>query len=147
MGDRRILLGTGAVLVGLSSALITGTAVAAADTGGTDTQHTGAPSAATSNPDSTAPSGRSGRGGTRTASTTGPASAASTNQDAPVVLTRGSRSNGSATVADVAQRRLPNRAFKLSIDQARCVEQITTLRGVPANAGWSSNALLISSSV
>ncbi|MFI5035954.1 MAG: MobF family relaxase [Acidimicrobiales bacterium] len=32
----------------------------------------------------------------------------------------------SATVAHVVRRRLPNRAFKLSIDQARCVEQITT---------------------
>jgi conjugative relaxase-like TrwC/TraI family protein len=31
-----------------------------------------------------------------------------------------------ATVADVARRRLPHRAFTLSIDQARCVEQITT---------------------
>ncbi|MFI5035580.1 MAG: MobF family relaxase [Acidimicrobiales bacterium] len=30
------------------------------------------------------------------------------------------------TVTDVAQRRLPHRAFKLSIDQARCVEKITT---------------------
>ena len=40
MGDRRILLGTSAVLVGLSSALISGTAVAAADTGETDTKPT-----------------------------------------------------------------------------------------------------------
>ncbi|MFI4971050.1 MAG: MobF family relaxase [Hyphomicrobiales bacterium] len=32
----------------------------------------------------------------------------------------------SATVAGVARRRLPHRAFRLSIDQARCVEQITT---------------------
>ncbi len=32
----------------------------------------------------------------------------------------------SATVAAVAERRLPNRAFKLSIDQALAVEQITT---------------------
>ena len=38
MGDRRILLGTSAVLVGLSSALITGTAVAAADSGDTDSR-------------------------------------------------------------------------------------------------------------
>jgi conjugative relaxase-like TrwC/TraI family protein len=32
----------------------------------------------------------------------------------------------SATVAAVSERRLPGRAFKLSIDQAHCVEQITT---------------------
>jgi len=32
----------------------------------------------------------------------------------------------SATVAAVAERRLPGRTFKLSIDQAHCVEQITT---------------------
>ena len=36
MADRRTLLGTGAVLVGLSSALITGAAVANADTGQSD---------------------------------------------------------------------------------------------------------------
>ena len=32
----------------------------------------------------------------------------------------------SATVAAITERRLPGRAFKLSIDQAHCVEQITT---------------------
>jgi len=35
----------------------------------------------------------------------------------------------SATVAAVAEQRLPGRTFKLSIDQAHCVEQITTLVG------------------
>ncbi|MDA0253211.1 MAG: hypothetical protein O3A42_20105, partial [Actinobacteria bacterium] len=38
MGDRRVLLGTSAVLVGLGSALITGTAVASADAGETDSK-------------------------------------------------------------------------------------------------------------
>ena len=48
----------------------------------------------------------------------------------PVCSTRASASTRpwcrSATVAAVAERRLPGRTFKLSIDQARCVEQITT---------------------
>ena len=35
MGDRRVLLGTSAVLVGLGSALVSGTAVASADTADT----------------------------------------------------------------------------------------------------------------
>ena len=60
MGDRRNLLGTSAVLVGLGSALITGTAVATADTGGADTQRDDGASAA-SDSDSSAPAGRSGR--------------------------------------------------------------------------------------
>jgi conjugative relaxase-like TrwC/TraI family protein len=56
--------------------------------------------------------------------------------DAPVV--------SSATVAAVAERRLPGRTFKLSIDQALCVEQITTSGRVldllvgPAGTGKST---------
>ena len=38
MGDRRVLLGTSAVIVGLGSALISGTAVAAAETGDVDSK-------------------------------------------------------------------------------------------------------------
>jgi hypothetical protein len=50
----------------------------------------------------------------------------------------------SATVATVAERRLPGRTFKLSIDQARAVEQITTSGRVldllvgPAGTGKST---------
>jgi conjugative relaxase-like TrwC/TraI family protein len=50
----------------------------------------------------------------------------------------------SATVAAVAERRLPNRTFTLSIDQARAVEQITTSGRVldvlvgPAGTGKST---------
>jgi conjugative relaxase-like TrwC/TraI family protein len=50
----------------------------------------------------------------------------------------------SATVAAVAERRLPNRTFRLSIDQARAVEQITTSGRVldvlvgPAGTGKST---------
>ena len=50
----------------------------------------------------------------------------------------------SATVAAVAERRLPNRTFKLSIDQARAVKQITTSGRVldllvgPAGTGKST---------
>ena len=46
MSERRNLLGTGAVLVGLSSALITGTAVATADTGDGRTRQGEGPTAA-----------------------------------------------------------------------------------------------------
>ncbi|MGI9162218.1 MAG: hypothetical protein ACR2JI_04740, partial [Mycobacterium sp.] len=50
MVDRRALLGTGAVLVGMGSALLTTTAVAAADSGDIDSgQQASAPSAVTSN--------------------------------------------------------------------------------------------------
>jgi lipocalin len=99
MGDRRNLLGTSAVLVGLGTALISGTAVANADTGGSDGRQGDGPSASTSAADSTAPAPRSRRAGTRAAATTNPAPAASAADDAPVV--RGNRPRGKAAQADV----------------------------------------------
>ena len=101
MGDRRNLLGTSAVLVGLGSALISGTAVADADTGGTDSRQGDSPAASTSTGDSTAPTGRSRRAGIRAGASTTPATGAG-NEVAPVV--RGSRASGKVAEADVTIR-------------------------------------------
>ncbi|MFN0142688.1 MAG: lipocalin family protein [Mycobacterium sp.] len=62
MGDRRVLLGTSAVLVGLGSALISGTAVAAAETGDGDNK----PDTSASGSASSAPAAASRRANTRT---------------------------------------------------------------------------------
>ena len=103
MGDRRNLLGTSAVLVGLSSALITGTAVAAADTGGTDTRQGDGASAANSTSDSTAPAAKARRAGTRSATATSPAPAAATNDDLPAAP-RGRSPRGGVAEADAVVR-------------------------------------------
>ena len=55
MGDRRVVLGTSAVLVGLGSALISGAAVAAADTGETGPADTASSSAKADSPRATSP--------------------------------------------------------------------------------------------
>ena len=81
MGDRRILLGTGAVLVGVGSALISGTGVAAADTVDSDS---GGPASTTSANASTSstPGTKSRRAATRAkASSAAAAAAAATSSD------------------------------------------------------------------
>ncbi|MEX0580217.1 MAG: hypothetical protein WD228_03820, partial [Mycobacterium sp.] len=77
MGDRRVLLGTSAVLVGLGSALISGTAVAAAETGDSK------PDTSTSAGESSAPAATERRANTRTR----PAPAAASDDDASVAPT------------------------------------------------------------
>ena len=115
-GDRRIVLGTSAVLVGLSSALISGAAVAAADTGGSADAATEATSssAKADSTRNTAP-----RRGISRAADTDPAPAAAVvdqpSAEPPVTAARGSRDadaapdenldgdlNDSAPVAEVA---------------------------------------------
>ena len=61
MGDRRVLLGTSAVLVGLGSALVSGTAVAAAETGEVDNK----PDTSASARESSAPPATERRANTR----------------------------------------------------------------------------------
>ena len=81
MGDRRILLGTSAVLVGVGSALISGTGVAAADTVDSDT---GGPASTTSaNTSTTSTTGtKARRAATRAkAASAVAAAAASTSSD------------------------------------------------------------------
>lgn len=81
MADRRNLLGTSAVLVGLGSALIAGTAVANAAPGGSDTRQDDG--ASTSTPDAGAPATRGRQTGARAGSAANLAPAASTNDTAP----------------------------------------------------------------
>ena len=98
MVDRRIVLGTSAVLAGLSSALISGTAVAAADTGDSDSRQTdrASASAADSSPRASASKGRTNRAKAK------PAPAASSNEAPPTV-----RSNRPATLAAAATTAAP----------------------------------------
>ena len=77
MGDRRVLLGTGAVLVGVGSALLAGSGVAAADTTDTDTGGTAASASAESKA-GPATDTKARRGATRSrAAAAAPAAAAS----------------------------------------------------------------------
>ncbi|MFZ4372986.1 MAG: hypothetical protein ACOYO2_07105, partial [Mycobacterium sp.] len=101
MGDRRVLLGTSAVLVGLGSALISGTAVAAAETGEGDSK----PDTSASGSASSAPAAASRRANTRTRPT--PVVAPANNNAA--------NDNASAASAPTATRgvRLGNRAARI----------------------------------
>lgn len=81
MGDRRVLLGTSAVLVGLGSALITGTAVASADAGETDSKpDRSASNTSASGSEASAPAPASRRAATRSRAAVAPAPAASTDE-------------------------------------------------------------------
>jgi len=82
MGDRRILLGTSAVLVGLSSALITGTAVAAADSGDTDSRQADNSAAPAAGSDSVTSTSTPRRAATPQRTAASPAPSAATG-DAP----------------------------------------------------------------
>ena len=88
MSDRRVLVGTSAVLFGLGSALISGTAVAGADTGEADgrqsdtSSNTSASTTSASGSEASAPAANTRRGATRTRPAAGPARAA-TGNDAP----------------------------------------------------------------
>ncbi|MGI9125370.1 MAG: hypothetical protein ACR2JM_11560, partial [Mycobacterium sp.] len=73
MGDRRVLLGTSAVLVGLG--LMTGTAVSAADTGETDASPTDTSASAAAGTASAAPSRQGRRAAARTRTVADPAAA------------------------------------------------------------------------
>ncbi len=97
MGDRRIVLGTSAVLVGLGSALISGSAVAAADTGdGAPADNANATSAKAEPTRNTAPR----RGIPSRVADTDPAPAAATD-DAPEVQTPAVRGTRSADLTDL----------------------------------------------
>ena len=105
MADRRTLLGTGAVLVGLSSALITGAAVANADTGQSDPQPADGPSASAPTPDSTPTATRARHTGARGGSAANPAPAAATNDTA---TPRGRRSAAASAADDAALPEVKN---------------------------------------
>ena len=75
MGDRRILLGTSAVLVGVGSALISGTGVAAADTVDSDTGGSASTTSANMSTTST-PGTKARRAVTRAKAASGPPAAA-----------------------------------------------------------------------
>ncbi len=113
MVDHRVVLGTSAVLVGLSSALISGTAVAAADTGERDSR--AADKSSASSDDSSTRAATSRRANTRVKSR--PAPAASTNDSPPVVRK--------------AQRPLPSAATAAAIDADVPAPEISTPIATP----------------
>lgn len=114
MSERRNLLGTGAVLVGLSSALITGTAVATADTGDGRTRQGEGPTAAASKADSAAPAAKARRAGARNGAKATPAPAAATDDAGP---TRGNR--GRARTDETAVPEVKNSSPAPAATEAR----------------------------
>lgn len=94
MADRRALLGAGAVLVGLGTACVTGTGLAAADRGGADARQDDS-SAASAAPDSgssaTRPATRPRAGSARAGSASSPARTAARNEDPGPIAVRPER--------------------------------------------------------
>jgi len=151
MGDRRILLGTGAVLVGMGTALVSGAAVAGADVGEADgSAQTGAGTAADSA--ASQPGRTSSRPASRLPASRLPASAATTSATAEQATSRlprpvaADRQRSSATannsappvapLADeagaVAGQALPVAAVggvTAAAQQAARVAVVTTVRG------------------
>ncbi|MCX6481691.1 MAG: hypothetical protein NT146_00040, partial [Mycobacterium sp.] len=79
MSDRRVLLGTGAVIVGVGSALLTGSGVAAADTTDTDPGSTAATASAET---SASTSGTKARRATTRAKDAAPATSTASSETA-----------------------------------------------------------------
>ena len=110
MGDRRVLLGTSAVLVWLGSALISGTAVAAAETGEGDSK----PDTSASASESSAPAATERRANTRTRPA--PAAAGDDASVAPApAATRGVRP-GNRAERSSAVRANPERKPAVALD-------------------------------
>ncbi|MGV0994262.1 MAG: lipocalin family protein [Mycobacterium sp.] len=141
MGDRRFLLGTGAVLVGMGSALLTTATVAAADVGDTTD---GAAQASDSSANTAAASTRRGAGsaganaaaGARRASR-GSAAAAVTRPKTSVAVPAPAVDVPSVSVpaaqTDVAPE-VPARLTVVSTIRDRVVESVATVQQMPAAA-------------
>ena len=106
MGDRRILLGTSAVLVGVGSALISGTGVAAADTVDSDS---GGPTSTTSANTSTTstPGIKARRAATRAKASSAPAAAAASTSSDTAEQSTGPAARGSVRASTDRVRSAP----------------------------------------